>query len=801
MARSALAHRRVCFVDDGLELLIAHYLEHIDGISQNSMRETLEWASYRMDNFTLRPAPADIEVHAKEIVEKMKVRARGANAAHLQKLVVRACRPEMRDYLDSSFATDVPHAVIRLLLLLAQRPTDLPHDFAHKLVERKRAKLAQAAARLQSELEFSDESETWGYSDATASDDASLSEESPVCVPSVPSVPSVPPDSVSVKVQRGNVRTEVEEPAEHSAPLVMPVFFGELKKGHHTTVPEGFVVEDVVALLLGFDADVSTISASISSLHDDTLHEFLDTFRRSAQCLQELRALSRTLKLVLPPIEDHAACEHVTELWQRGSLSMVACIGLPQSPSDGLFGSQPAFGPCWGGFRDALDDMLSEFDHALNTPPPRTLLFLREAIRHRMRIFKRIHSLVEDVFSSSCADSEEMRQVLIARLSEHINICTELTPVWKKVMEPLYEAMERYHAFNLETAGVVDFAPFPLSMRAVEDTGEINASPQRGCNKVLDVIADMPAKCALAKVAGPLRELSQEASRRQASRWLAVPDGPLRQALACFHAVGLCWHGPLLHSIVTLIARGTPIKAAVDTSLTTCLRDETPLTVLQVPASISLRCASRNLSVTDTNSGFRLHWTGGLNAIFDDAAVAHYSQVMELLVSLHWTLFLLPRIVDTDPNFRANSCILCAEMRHFLISLRQYLSLCIEEASNQLQKSIDEIHSGYGYNGEKECTERIRAVHEQFLHETLQGCLLYPEFQSVMENIRGLLTVIREFSANTKHSENVAADFRTRVAFLIKALKWSVATRGLSSSYRVASLVRTVNYNNFYVDM
>eukprot|EP00397_Hematodinium_sp_SG-2012_P019334 GEMP01019859.1.p1 GENE.GEMP01019859.1~~GEMP01019859.1.p1 ORF type:complete len:810 (+),score=182.03 GEMP01019859.1:136-2565(+) len=809
MALSDLGQRRIRFIDDGLQLLTCHYLAHIQGISENNLREALAWSSSRLHHTSLlSTAPADVEIEAKAMVEKLKVHAHITNADYLRKLFDRAFRPKMRDFIDTKFAADVPHALVKLLIQLARRPTDMPLDFAAQLSELKRTSLAPGSESSLSEWESLEES-----GPLTDAKDDSMSDLSDMCDDASvsESAHGASADSeAETRDERGEIMAQADRrikearaPEEYveftpeSVPL--PVFFTEVKRGHHATVPEDFIVEDTILLLLGLDADVAPASVSISTLRDKSLSALLETFQRYAHCLGELRALSETLRLVLPPIEDYLACQHVTELWQCGQLTMSNLGALPRSPTNGRFGSQPAFGPCWGGFRDGVDALLLDFDNSLSTPH-RSLIFLREAIRPRMRVLEMVHRLVEDVFSTHAVDSEEMRVCLIAKLSEHLNVRKELIPLWKKVLQPLYDAMTGFYAFNSETAGVIDFAPFPISMYPVPAPRD-DPYRQPSADEVLDVIRDIPSELTLSRAATPLRELTLNASKKQAATWLAVPDGPLRQALACFHAVALCWNAQVLQSMVHFMARDVALNVALQKSIEKALRYETPQgEVLRVPASISLEWAENHLSASGSLSNdFRLQWNGDPSfKIFDCSTVAQYSRIMELLLLVHWTLSLVPRAEGADSNFRANGCMLCAEMRHFLTCLRQFLALTIEEASNKFERQLEEIRGG---NAKGESIKHIAVIHEEFLHDMLEGCVLLPEFQSIFDNICGVMTVIRDFSTTQKHVENVASDFRMRVAFLIKALKWSVAARGLSSSQRVLNLVQIVNYNNFYVDM
>lgn len=692
--------------------------------------------------------------------------------------------------MDTQHASDVPHALVSVLLQLAHRPIDHPHDYASRLIDRKR-KLAEIS--LLGEDDFmSLRASTCSDSELDTDDSESESDES-CAAPSEVSASGARSEHSPLQIP---LQTAPESESECEIENVPhPLFLEELKRGNHSIVPEEFLVEDVVAMLLGLDADIPTISASILSLHDKTLAGFLQQFCITAQCLRELRNLSEVVRLVLPPIEDVVICDFVTDLWVHGKLRLSnLSICLPDSFRGG--GSQPAFDPCWSGFRDELDHLLGDFDRSLSTSH-RSLLFLHEAIKPRLRLFTKIHRLVDQTFGEKCSDSEEMRAVLLTKLSELIQWETALIPMWKKVATPLYDAIARAHAFNMETAGFADSSPFPIEMfpRNVAADEVVTSNSLPLTEDVLERIVNMPTKLGLATATDPLRSLSLNTSKKQAEVWLAAPGGPLRLAFASLHAVALLWVTAIVQPILDHIGQDF-IPLALQKSIAKVLPEGDLGSVLSVPITDSLKYAAKHLSMTGSLSGnFQLKWNGERKfTLFDDHVCAQYGKVMKVLLLLHWTARVLPRNVESQRSVRGT--ILCAEMRHFLHSLRQYLALSIEEASHAFAWELDNIQCG---KCKIDSIDAIDTAHKQFLRKLTSACLLGPEFEPVMDNICGVMTLIREFSAaDTGRIDNLASDFRMRISFLMKAFK-PLARQGLTSS-SIASFSCTLNYNHFYLD-
>jgi len=157
----------------------------------------------------------------------------------------------MRKSMDTQHASDVPHALVSVLLQLAHRPIDHPHDYASRLIDRKR-KLAEIS--LLGEDDFmSLRASTCSDSELDTDDSESESDES-CAAPSEVSASGARSEHSPLQIP---LQTAPESESECEIENVPhPLFLEELKRGNHSIVPEEFLVEDVVAMLLGLDADI-----------------------------------------------------------------------------------------------------------------------------------------------------------------------------------------------------------------------------------------------------------------------------------------------------------------------------------------------------------------------------------------------------------------------------------------------------------------------------------------------------------------------------------------------------------------
>jgi len=864
MAQSAFEEHRRDLATTGFQFLAGYLLRSSEGFTEVDRDSAVDFMIDRIlnDAHSITLA-AEVREDAKAMVEKLKIHTRTEQAEYLDECFDRMFTPEVTEMMQTEYAEDVPFAVVRMLMELSHRPIDVPPDVPQHFKKQKSTEAQQREAETEAHLMAAAETSSSSYQSTLSSEEEWSSSESPrpgdnhdekedegILLMPTGSVSKNSPSagdensegmendmcSASIRPEQRRRRCSSHLDIDLSPrdvffdpdPLPLPDFFHKIKNGRHADVPERFIIEDTIGLLLGLDSSISTISASTETLAMESVSDVLTSFKDYARLLNELRGFTETLRLVLPPIEDQDTCLKVTELYDNGRLRMDTigscsqALGCGECASyDGHRSVETIFGLCWHGVQLGLEDLLRDFDALLYEfetsldGHTRTLSALRQHIRPSMRVVSRFHRLLRDVFESEYTDGEDLRLNLISMVTEHIHTCPkQMIPFWTKILTPVYDAMASYHAFHEhgpKEEKWASFYPFPVPDRNYLDGTPLGAScGETGEGRKLEsgsmVLKNLlleragteaPRSYVLARAALPMYRMDMNASKAHAARGLAIPDGPTRVALASLHGVALAWNPQVLDSMVKrmhCMSLDTALRKSIDIGINYVEANKVQNLVLQVPAIKFLTCAKKNLTIS---KNYELQWIGDPMPILDHETIKAYSRIFHLLVHLRWTQKCVPRCKNINEANNRNEYGLYAEMRHFLVCLRQYIGFSIEAAANTFQSKLEQVQT----RGITQ--EDLTIAHADFIHDTLQGCLLHDEFRSVSENIFSIMELIRTFAAASLDEQRGVAfdeDYRIRVTCLLQALKWSVATRGLESSERVLLLVQTVNYNHFYGD-